>query len=978
MARPVQLAPASLALVLSPREAGQAAGEPGGRALFRAFRRANARCFWNARLARAASRLAFLGWLQRRVLLVRAPQPCVQVLRDAWRRRALRSPRGFRITAVGDVFPVQMNPIAQCRFVPLAEVLCCAIADMNTAHVAVTQESLLEHLMKHYPGIAVPSPDILYSTLGALIQERKIYHTGEGYFIVTPNTYFITNTPIQKNKRVLLSKEGCSVPTSVTYLVSVDCCAELAQENEAPVAHCSSCQRFLDTSMQASKEPLTAAEVTRKNQERLEEPPPLSKHHAISASEDTHICMNPKQLPYTKDKGKKFGFGFLWRSLSRKEKPKTEYRSFSGQFPPEEWPVRDEDSANNIPRDVEHAIIKRINPVLTVDNLVKHTVLIQKYEEQKKYNSRGTSTDVLTPRHRYSSKEGIRKRQGRSAKPHRRGCSLRDRNKAWNQGSEPEPGSIGLEKHPKVPAAQPAPRTKSLNEEIQQLHDGNPVVLSPHLIYKKQISNPFKGMYFRGHSVSKGHNVQKSHDLKPSPVWLEEKSFQRAGSSGPLGVFDGAAQEPYVEQCHDKLEAETMQVVVPDHPISDFRGGLVNHPPYSVLSSQPRRCSFRESMLRGKVYSEENKVIPEALRKSYSDCDMFLGTKEIHQVLPSQRSPSLDPVACVCAPVDKMVHQFQNLGLLDGPDGANQLRIHKRQEHDPKELTRTLFVPETEIVNLGNEGLSDSEQDQAALNQSDAVVDDGACSSLYLEDDDFSETDDDSCPTPPGHIQYSFAGRDMCNHLGKPVVIGNCDSKTDRFKPLPLERNYWEKTMGLSAHPGGGPNSDLIDSPSLNSGTPFSFSSEGEPTAACVQAPAVAGGSLLKYPTARKASCGSEILQDSLGDTGKNTTDWRQSLSNQEMEKHFTDKLQLCNTSHVPMLAREPQQECSGLEGTESYSPTGDSGIDSPRTQSLASNNFAILDGFKRQNLSQICEGMKKSHTLRSSSLLQLTPVINV
>lgn len=102
MAGPVQLAPGSLALVLSPREAGQAAGEPGGRALFRAFRRANARCFWNARLARAASRLAFLGWLRRGVLLVRAPQPCVQVLRDAWRRRALRPPRGFRITAVGE------------------------------------------------------------------------------------------------------------------------------------------------------------------------------------------------------------------------------------------------------------------------------------------------------------------------------------------------------------------------------------------------------------------------------------------------------------------------------------------------------------------------------------------------------------------------------------------------------------------------------------------------------------------------------------------------------------------------------------------------------------------------------------------------------------------------------------------------------------------------------------------------------------
>ncbi|XP_036294179.1 storkhead-box protein 1 isoform X2 [Pipistrellus kuhlii] len=156
MARPVQLAPESLALVLSRLEAPAAAAggaeEPGGHAVFRAFRRANARCFWDARLARAASRLAFQGWLRRAVLLVRAPAACLQVLRAAWARRALRPPRGFRIRALGDVFPVQMNPIAQAQFVPLAEVLCCAISDMNAAEIVVTQESLLEHLMKHYPG----------------------------------------------------------------------------------------------------------------------------------------------------------------------------------------------------------------------------------------------------------------------------------------------------------------------------------------------------------------------------------------------------------------------------------------------------------------------------------------------------------------------------------------------------------------------------------------------------------------------------------------------------------------------------------------------------------------------------------------------------------------------------------------------------------------------------------------------------------
>ncbi|XP_075390663.1 storkhead-box protein 1 isoform X2 [Tenrec ecaudatus] len=158
MAGAVQLAPGSLALVLGKldsQDGATAAGdpeEPGGRAVFRAFRRANARCFWNARLARAASRLAFQGWLRRGVLLVRAPPASLRVLRDAWRRRALRPPHGFRIRAVGDVFPVQMNLIAQSQFIPLAEVLCCAVSEMNAAQVAVTQGSLMEHLVKHHPG----------------------------------------------------------------------------------------------------------------------------------------------------------------------------------------------------------------------------------------------------------------------------------------------------------------------------------------------------------------------------------------------------------------------------------------------------------------------------------------------------------------------------------------------------------------------------------------------------------------------------------------------------------------------------------------------------------------------------------------------------------------------------------------------------------------------------------------------------------
>lgn len=112
--RAVLLAPSSLALVLRRRPPGsrEAAGpeaeaeadcwedEARGAAVFQAFRRANAASHWNAGLARAVGRLQ--GWLRGGVLLLQGPPAPLQLLRDAWLRRALRAPKGFLIRAVGE------------------------------------------------------------------------------------------------------------------------------------------------------------------------------------------------------------------------------------------------------------------------------------------------------------------------------------------------------------------------------------------------------------------------------------------------------------------------------------------------------------------------------------------------------------------------------------------------------------------------------------------------------------------------------------------------------------------------------------------------------------------------------------------------------------------------------------------------------------------------------------------------------------
>ncbi|CAM9337541.1 unnamed protein product, partial [Lampetra planeri] len=110
MEKLLQIAPHSLALVLSRQDKQDPPAPPSSQAVesqhhigyevFADFKSTNMQHFWNQALTRALSEILFLGWIDEHVLLVQGRDVHLQVLRNGWTRRTLRPPQGFDITCI--------------------------------------------------------------------------------------------------------------------------------------------------------------------------------------------------------------------------------------------------------------------------------------------------------------------------------------------------------------------------------------------------------------------------------------------------------------------------------------------------------------------------------------------------------------------------------------------------------------------------------------------------------------------------------------------------------------------------------------------------------------------------------------------------------------------------------------------------------------------------------------------------------------
>ena len=96
--------------------------------------------------------------------------------------------KNFVCNVAGDIEDCLVAPVSQGQFTPLPEALCWAILELTSQRQAATLDTLRSALRNAFPTMQRPNRELVYDALAKLMQERKIYHTSQGYFVVTPET----------------------------------------------------------------------------------------------------------------------------------------------------------------------------------------------------------------------------------------------------------------------------------------------------------------------------------------------------------------------------------------------------------------------------------------------------------------------------------------------------------------------------------------------------------------------------------------------------------------------------------------------------------------------------------------------------------------------------------------------------------------------------------------------------------------------
>ncbi|XP_054872586.1 storkhead-box protein 2-like isoform X2 [Amphiprion ocellaris] len=491
-----------------------------------------------------------------------------------------------------------MSPISQSQFIPLGEVLLLAISAMNSTHKPVTQEALTEHLQTCFPGVPTPTEEVLHHTLSMLVRERKIYPTHDGYFIVTPQTYFITPSLIRTSSKWYHLDERsadrhqhqnqqqhqqtqCTSPLSGTITPSTsggvrdrahpkssqnhsggagDSFYNNSYRGDDPPSHHTTLQRrspkdhreVYSSPHSPQTPPQQAGGNTEKSRSTLGFPfktDTLTKHRGGGVGGGGGTGDIEKQGGGSGAGSRKFGLK-LFRLSFKKDKAK-QLATFSAQFPPEEWPLRDEEVPSQLPRHIEMEIIRRINPDLTVENLARHTAVMKRLEEERAQRSKASSANQSSR----SRRSGGRHRKQSQTKLSRSHSKTRASRGEPSDSSHLELADRDYRGYSSSLARSPREQALAMERQRARLHlaHSNPNILdSSHLpvtpewdvsgeLAKRRTEMPFPepshGPSAHHSKVHRSHShTQERKSRNERSDKAKERSRSMDNSKGPLGA----------------------------------------------------------------------------------------------------------------------------------------------------------------------------------------------------------------------------------------------------------------------------------------------------------------------------------------------------------------------------------------------------------------------------------------------------------
>ncbi|CAF0900252.1 unnamed protein product [Rotaria sordida] len=138
---------------------------------------------WYQEVYHTLEKIQFGGSLGTNGLLIKGSKKCLNIIKRIYCQRLLQAPYGFIISDLVELSNIHVKRQERDPLISLPNVLCLIINDINrrSGGYGASMDEIKTTLKLQYPEFPLPTDDILYSTIGTLIQDKILLLKNGGY-----------------------------------------------------------------------------------------------------------------------------------------------------------------------------------------------------------------------------------------------------------------------------------------------------------------------------------------------------------------------------------------------------------------------------------------------------------------------------------------------------------------------------------------------------------------------------------------------------------------------------------------------------------------------------------------------------------------------------------------------------------------------------------------------------------------------------